>query len=422
MYVPPFYLCLTALLLLPLTTVQAVEGLSLKQAEKIAIQRDAVIKSFRQQAIAFTEQSKAANTWPDPKIKIGAQAVPIDSFDLQQEAMTQVIVGYQQMLPRGDSNELAEQSAQAMSRMQSARANMREREVLMMLRQAWFEVVLQYQSIEIIQSSKQLFEEMRDISESFYASGRQQQQDVVQAQLEISLVEDRLEQANSKLLEARTKLAKWVGDENLPNKIDVARVHLQLVDFSNSQSIKIEIENNPEFTVLSEKIMSQQKQLKIADEQYAPQWGFDINYGKRSGENPDGSERSDLFTAMVTLDLPIFTGNKQDRLVNAEKQRLQAARYDQIEVKRKLLQRLDEVIARLEKLKSRHQLYTDKVLPQARQNSEVSLSGYQSGVVSFFTLTRARIAELNTQLSDLQITIAYNKAYAELQYLSGERL
>jgi len=422
MHVPPFYLCLTALLLLPVTAVQAVEGLSLKQAEEIAIQRDAVIKSLRQQAMAFSEQSKAANTWPDPRLKLGAQAVPVDSFDLQQEAMTQVVVGYQQMLPRGDSNELAEQSAQAMSRMQTAKANMREREVLMMLRQAWFEVVLQYQSIEIIQASKQLFEEMRDISESFYASGRQQQQDVVQAQLEISLVEDRLEQADSKLLEARTKLAKWVGEENLPNEADVKKDHLQLVGFANSQYIKNQLENNPEFIVLSEKIMSQQKQLEIADEQYAPQWGFDINYGKRSGENPNGSERADLFTAMVTLDLPLFTSNKQDRIVNAKKQRLQAARYDQVEIKRMLLQRLDDVIARLEKLQSRHQLYAEKVLPQARQNSEVSLSGYQSGVVNFFTLTRARIAELNTQLSNLQITISYNKAYAELQYLTGETL
>jgi len=119
--------------------------------------------------------------------------------------------------------------------------------------------------------------------------------------------------------------------------------------------------------------------------------------------------------------LPVFTENKQDRNLSAAKQRLQAARYQQQDVKRVLLKRLQAVQGRLQKFKDRHLLYANKVLPQAKQNAEVSMSGYQSGVVSFFTLTRARVTELKTRLSDLQIDVAYNKAFAELQYLIGEK-
>jgi len=399
-------------------------GLTLTLAEQLAVHRDSLSKSFKQSELAYADQARATNTWQDPRVKLGVQALPVDSFDLEQENMTQLVVGYQQMLPRGDSNANASASLMAMSRTQSARRQHRERQVLMKVRQAWLDVVLQEKTLEIIQANRVLFEQMLDISQSFYASGRQQQQDVVQAELEISLVDDRLERAHSELIVAQANLAKWVGEENLHNGVAVEQAHLTLPAMQAVSELKRRLETNPELIAMQQQVIGQQRKLDLADDQYSPQWGFDISYGLRSGNNgnnPANDERSDFLTAMVTLDLPIFTANKQDRNVSAQKQRLQATRYQQLDVNRTLLMRLQAVVGRLQKLKVRHQLYETKVLPQAKQNSEVSFSGYQSGVVNFFTLTRARVTELNTRLADLKIDVAYNKAFAELLYLTGEK-
>ena len=421
MYGLKFTLFLVAMLLMPHSIVHADQGLSLQSAQEIALLRDAVGKSYKQKSLALNEQAKAVDTWPDPRLKLGAQGVPVDSFDLQQEPMTQIVLGYQQMLPRGNSNELTAHSISAMSRMQLAKSQQRAREVLMKVRQAWLDVVLYQKSIKIIEANRHLFVKMLDISESFYAAGRQQQQDVVQAQLEISLVDDLLEQMHSNLIVSHANLAKWVGVENLQDGVEFKEADLQLYPLPNANSLNSALEKNPELMAVSEKIISQRAKLHIADEKYNPQWGFDINYGLRSGDNPDGSERADFLTAMVTLDLPLFTENKQDRSLLSEKLRLQAVRYDQIDVNRMLTMKLQQVIGRLNKLQARHTLYTNKVLPQARQNAEVSLKGYQSDVVSFFTLTRARITELNTRLANLRIKVDYNKTYAELKYLIGEK-
>jgi len=398
-------------------------GLSLTLAEQLALQRDTLSKSFRQNEQAYVEQARASDTWQDPRIKLGVQALPVDSFDLEQENMTQLVVGYQQMLPRGDSNKHISASMMALSRTQTARAQQRERQVLMKVRQAWLDVVLQKKTLDIIQANRKLFDEMLDVSQSFYASGRQQQQDVVQAELEISLVDDRLQRAHSELAVAKARLAKWVGEENMINGVAVEQVKLQLPGLLEITELKQRLQSNPELIAMQQQVVRQKSQLDLADEQYSPQWGFDISYGFRSGNNgnnPANDERSDFLTAMVTLDLPIFTANKQDRQVSAQKQRLQATRYRQLDVNRELLKRLNAVVSRLQKLKDRHLLYKTRVLPQAKQNAQVSFSGYQSGVVSFFTLTRARVTQLNTRLADLQIDVAYNKAFAELQYLIGE--
>lgn len=396
------------------------DGMSLAEAERLALQRDTVTRSLEQKARAFDEKASATQAWPDPRINFGAQAVPTDTFDLDQEPMTQLVIGYQQMLPRGDSLDYASESQHAMSRMQQAMLKRREREVLLQVRKAWYDVVLQSEAIRIIQANRQLFVKMLDISQSYYASGRQQQQDVVQAELEISLVDDRLEQAYSDLSVARAGLAKWIGEENLKEDMNFRQGALELKPLPEWTAISASLETNPELLAANENIVSQQKQLDMANEQYSPQWGFNINYGKRAGENMDGSDRADFLSAMVTVDLPVFTGNKQDRDVAAARSRLQATRYEQVDINRMLLQRLQQVNARLQKLHDRYQLYQDRVLPQAKQNARVALNGYQSGVVNFFTLTRARITELNTRLSELRIKIDYNKAYAELQYLTGE--
>jgi len=422
MYDSKSTLFLAVMLLIPHSSVKAYQGISLQQAEEIALKRDAVSKSYNRKSLALTEQAKASDAWPDPRLKLGAQAVPVDSFDLQQEPMTQIVLGYQQMLPRGNSNEFTAQSLNSMSRLQAAKSQQRDREVLMKVRQAWLDVVLNQKSITIIQANRHLFVKMLDTSESFYAAGRQQQQDVVQAQLEISLVDDLLEQTHSSLIVSRANLSRWVGEENLQDGVAYKEVDLDLLSVPKSSSLNSVLEKNPELLAAAEKIISQRANLRIADEKYNPQWGFDINYGLRSGDNFDGSERADFLTAMVTLDLPLFTSNKQDRYLAAEKQRLQAVRYDQIDVSRMLTMKLQQVMGRLNKLQARHTLYAEKVLPQAKQNSEVSIRGYQSGVVSFFTLTRARVTELNTRLSNLRISVAYKKAYAELQYLIGEQL
>ena len=406
-------------------TVQVTKaGLSLQQAEQLAVERDSITKSYKQNERAFADQARATDTWQDPRIKLGVQALPIDSFDLEQENMTQLVVGYQQMIPRGDSNTFASESIMAMSRTQTALSKQRERLVLMKVRQAWLDVVLQKRTLDIIQENRVLFEQMLDISQSFYASGRQQQQDVVQAELEISLVDDRLERARSILVVAEARLAKWVGSENLLYGVAVEQANLALPSLGSLAELKQMLDSNPELIAMKQQVIGQQKKLSLANTQYSPQWGFDVTYGFRSGDNgnnPANGSRTDFLTAMVTLDLPIFTENKQDRSVSAEKQKLQATRYRQLDVNRDLLKRLMAVTGKLQKLKDRHELYESKVLPQAKQNAEVSLTGYQSGVVNFFTLTRARVTELNTRLADLQIDVAYNKAFAELQYLIGEK-
>jgi len=402
------------------TTLLAGELLSLSMAEQKAIENDPLTRSFEQQALALDEQAIAANQWPDPRLRFGLMSVPTDTYDLDQEPMTQVLVGYQQMLPRGNSLESMAAEKQAMSQSKRSDRELRQREVLLNVRKAWFQVYLQDQSEKIVRQNRGLFKQQLEVSQSLYAAGRNQQQDVLQAELELSLLEDRLQQIASRKEESRANLSQWTGFELAQRSLKEQPEFLQRrLSYQLDELISM-LSDHPKLKKKAAMIAVNREGVELAKQKYKPQWGFDVSYGKRDGENMDGSQRADFISAMASLDLPIFTDERQDRNLSAKKKKLQASRYDISDTRLRIVSQLKSVHARWQKLNERLRLYDQKVLPQSRQNAGAAMNGYQSGVVSFFTLTRARSAELKAQLQRLMLNVEKAITYAEIRYLIGE--
>ena len=404
--------------LLPLNA-WAADGLGLQDAVKMAMDSDPGLQAQTAQIQAFRDDAIAADGWPDPRLALGLRSLPVDSFKLDQEPMTQVVVGYQQMLPRGDTSAIQSRLQNTLSeQQQSSRAN-RQRMIQLSVTQAWLKVYLQEMSENILRGNRKLFSEQVKISRALYAAGRKQQQNVLQAELELSLVDDKLHQVHSNIKQARAELAEWVGN-------DIAALPLQLQgdEFNHAlppdQQLKRQLLQHPLLQQKQKAIQASEAKVGLANTRYSPQWGFDVSYGFRQGNNVDGSDRADFFSAIVSLDLPVFTENRQDRQVSSAKARLLASRYDKQDLQRQLQTRLETALANWDQLQQRLKLYQQQVLPQSQQNAEAAMNGYQSGVVSFFTLTGARSAELKARLQQLQLQVEQARVYAQIHYLVGD--
>jgi len=243
---------------------------------------------------------------------------------------------------------------------------------------------------------------------------------VLQAELELSLLEDQLQQIASRKQETRANLSRWTGYElaqrRLREQPDFLRSRLP---YQLDELISM-LSDHPELKKKAAMIAVSREGVELARQKYKPQWGFDVSYGKRDGENVDGSQRADFISAIASIDLPIFTDDRQDRELSAQKKKLQASRYDISDTRLRIVSQLKSVYARWLKLNERLRLYDQKVLPQSRQNADAAMNGYQSGVVSFITLTRARSAELKAQLQRLQLDVEKAMAYTQIRFLIGE--
>jgi outer membrane protein TolC len=166
--------------------------------------------------------------------------------------------------------------------------------------------------------------------------------------------------------------------------------------------------------------MAGEKDVLLAKQSYKLSWMLDVTYGQREGKNMDGSDRADFLSAMVMFDLPLFTGNRQDKKLAASRLDLNSAQDRREDMKRSLQEMWNKNYARWQKLKSRQQQYQTHLLPKASENARAALFDYQNARSSFNALMRAQILELETRLQALRIAVDSKQVQADLLYLTGE--
>lgn len=394
-----------------------VSALSLKQAEQLAIQSDPSIESFKATSRSFIDESVADDTLPDPKLRFGAANVPVDSFDLQQEQMTQVKVGIVQNFPRGDALSIKQKQSQYLSKSALAMANDVELKILRDVRESYLNLYYEVSAYQIIRETRKLFSELVKITESNYAAGRVNQQDVVLAGLELSRLDDRSTKIQAREEGYRAMLSQWIGDVAWNS---ISMEFPQLPALQENVDLNQVIPQHPLIRAESAKVDASKQMTEMAKQDYKPGWSLLLDYGFRSGNNPDGTERADFATAMVALDIPLFTGNRQDKTVSSNQQKMTAARYSKDDQLRKLKQFYERNQHLWQRLGEREQLYKNSLLTAAKNNSKASLKAYQSGVSEFNTLMRAQITELDVRLEDLRVRVDRAIAQARLLYITGD--
>lgn len=392
-------------------------ALSLKQAEQLAIQSDPTIESFKATSQSYVDVSVADDTLPDPKLRLGAVNVPVDTFDLEQEQMTQLKVGIQQDFPRGDVLSIKQQQSQYLSRAAMSMADDAQLKIIRDVRETYLNLFYEVSAYQIIRETRKLFSELVKITESNYAAGRVNQQDVVLAGLELSRLDDRSTKIQAQEEVYRANLAQWIGDvawnsismnfpalPKLPEQVDLNHI----------------IPLHPLIRAESAKVNASKQMTEMARQEYKPGWSLLVDYGFRSGNNPDGTERADFATALVSLDIPLFTGNRQDKKVSSNEKKIVAARYSKDDKLRKLKQLYEKNQHIWQRLGEREQLYKNSLLTAAKNNSKASLKAYQSGVSEFNTLMRAQITELDVRLEDMRVRVDRAAAQARLLYIIGD--
>ena len=73
-----------------------------------------------------------------------------------------------------------------------------------------------------------------------------------------------------------------------------------------------------------------------------------------------------------------------------------------------------------ENLGRRLDLFEQRALAEARDNTEATLNAYQNDITDFTTLMRAQLTEVDTRIETLKVQIDRARAQANLLYFGGE--
>jgi len=423
-----FSVVLIAVLLL--VSAQGSAALSLEQAVAVALEGDPWIDGSRYRQQALLAQSTAAGSLPDPVINAGFANLPTDTFDFNQEAMSQFKLGVVQALPRGDSRALRQRQLQFLGNQHPYQREDRRARVQAEVSALWLDAWRAREIIRLIEADRNLFEQLVDVAESNYANslGGTRQQDLVRAQLELTRLEDRLVVLHEELETAVAQLYQWLPGTVYSNGSSARElppvlptIALLSADFSparetpSQQSLAERLRHHPAIRAVDWKLGASDTGVELAEQSYQPQWQLSASYGYRD-DDPTGAERADFFSFGVSFDLPLFTSKRQDQSVRSAVATAESVRTERTLLLREMTAGLIAEHARLQRLDQRDALYASRLLSQMSEQAEASLVAYTNDDGDFAEVVRAKIAELNANIDAVGIRVERQQTIARLNY------
>ena len=408
------FIALTAWPWTPTAFAQQRVPLTIAEAEDLAVAAEPGLDALLARADAMQERAVAAGQLPDPMLRVGLANFPIESGGFSTEGMTQAQLGVRQAFPRAREFNAAEK--RAMGDAFDHGADARRREVLSAVRKAWLDVYLAEQAGILVTESRPFFADLVTITRSLYGVGRKSQHDVLRAELELSRLDDRLIDIGRTRSEAQAALSRWIGEaayRPLAMKLPAWET-LPLLD-----ELRAELTAHPLLEAADAGIAASDAAVRVAEESKKPGWAVDLGYGYREGFLPNGDPRSDMVSLSVTVDLPFFSDDRQDRKLAAALGERRAATNSQAALRARLASELDAEYARWTDLTRRLELYDQRILGQSQGQAQAALLAYQSDAGDFADVMRAWIDDLDTRLQRIELQVRRAQSYAVLANLGG---
>jgi outer membrane protein TolC len=411
--------CLTLIVAALCATIALAEehDLTLLEAEKIALERDTTLAGFDDRRVALLDEAVASSQLPDPQMRLAAQNFPTDSFERDQEPMTQLIVGVRQAFPRGKSRHLGRQKMETMALVEAALSKDRRRDIVQSVRVAWTEKAYLVGALEALVTQQEWFDQLEQAAIASYASGARSQHELIRIAMERDLLEEESVRLRQATLDQDARLSRWIGVDT--GRLDISGIPSLPMPPARAES-KAAVSMHPLIAADLARVGASEIDVSLAEQAYRPGWALDLSYGFRDGRGVDGNSRPDFVSAMVLFDVPIFTKNRQDRRVSAASAEERQLRNFLTDKQRVLMGRLDAAWSRWERTSERIELFRAKVLPAAEANIEATHQAYRNDLVPFDDVVEAEKMLLQTRTRLLRIAADHAIAQAELLYLAGD--
>jgi len=128
-----------------------------------------------------------------------------------------------------------------------------------------------------------------------------------------------------------------------------------------------------------------------------------------------------MLTAMVSMDLPLFGANRQDREVAAARAEARGLHEMHVDHQREMRAMLEEAYGVAERTGELERFYETDLVPLADQSVQAALLAYRSNRAMVDEVVTARRTALETRLKHLRLSADRAQAQYEVDYLAGEQ-
>ncbi|NIY93547.1 TolC family protein [Vibrio diazotrophicus] len=378
---------------------------TLSQLIEAALSNDGTRRQYYAEAQAMRETGKASATQMDPKLKFGVTGLPTDSFAFDEDPMTNISVGLMQQFNRGDTSDLNDRKASLQAGGLEVKVSVRELEVANAITQIWLELGYQQVANKVLLENRSLLTELESFIQTNYSIGKSEAQDLINAQLQVAKLDEKI-QANEQMQQRlKAQLSEWLGSDWLINTDQLEasnqldwRALQNIENTASNSNFYSQLNQNPAVRMVDSSIDARRTQVDIARESYAPQFGVEVMYAYRQSNNMRGEPASDLVSAYITMDIPLFTGNKQDKNLAAAQYQVGAAQSQKDTLLKQMNAKVNALLVDKNNLTQRLERFESTLLPQADSRVKATERGYQNNTAQFNDVILATRDELALKL------------------------
>ena len=398
----------------PSTAVNSGAVLELHEAVRLAVSKQPLLEA-QSAAVASARQAAVADAQlPDPKLSFGVQDFPIDTataYSLRKDDFTMQTVGVMQEFPRAQKRRLRGERGQREAEMaEQALAALRlsiPRDAAL----AWVEVWRPERAAELVRATALEADTQAQAVEIAYRTGRATQADVLAARVDWQLALDQIADAEQQAAQARNALSRWIGaDAYRPLRSELPAWGPP----PDLATLLASLRTHPLLNSAAKQTEVAQTEVQLAKAEYKPDWGVELYYAFRF-------ERSDFIGLKFSMDLPIFTANRQDRGLAAKLQEKDRAEQLSEDVWRQQAAMARQSLADWLRLQQRLGHYDQDILPQSAERIAAARLAWQSGQGSLIAVLDARRVDLENRMKRLELERNVAMDRLNLLYVVGDQ-
>lgn len=381
------------------------------------------LAEMQARAEAMAAIPSQAASLPDPMISFNLLNLPSDNLSTTQEAMTQMQFSISQQIPYPGKLALKESAARHLAEAANTTVDELRLQLTRNVKTLWWQLFFLDRSLDVIEINKTLLRQFIEIAQTKYKVGQGLQQDVLLAQLELSKLIDNAIQLSSARKQTVAQLNALL---NQPTEQIIQLPALKTIDIalptllSPDSILHVAEQYRPALSQQQLLIDAATDRQKLAERDLLPDFNVGAAYGFRSGDNSNGTDRADLMSFQVGINVPLFAEHKQKMAIS---QRHSEVKQQQFALQDKWLTiqaDITSTMAEYEQAKQQVSLFKTGIIPQANQTVASMLAGYQVNKVDFLNLIRAQITLYNYQTKQWQAISEAKSALAKLIAIVGK--
>ena len=386
-----------------------------------ALKNNPSLHVYTYQSQALQQNIKPSKAWEDPMVYVSVMNLPLD-FSFTEDERTMKQIGIQQNFSVGKKYALRGAVAQKEYEASTYDIETQKLSLIKQIKQQYYDLYAQTRAIEITEKSIEIMKSYIEIANTRYSTGQGTQQDVFKAQLELSKMQEELIKLQSmkgdmiaifNTLLARNKMDSVV----IPAEIQFRKINLDM------DSLMHYADGSSPMVLASKTMLGKDSASYLLEKtSKTPDFNAGLWYGQRQAILPDGNKAPDMLGFTFGFTLPLYANQKQNPRIVESAINIQKSQSEVEAVQNETELMIHHGLIDAIKNERLIALYGDQLIPQAKENLNAGITGYQQNKIDFMTLIDNFLSLYNEQLQYYQAVADYYKAIAEIEMITGKKL